>query len=407
MTERRTFGGAAATACVALGVALGLLITDGGVAARAQDASSPTQNPLAGSEVFEAKGCMACHAVNGLGGNVGPDLGRIPRRRSFYELAASLWNHVPKMETWMAEYGIDQRTMDAREAADLISFLFTVDYFDAPGDVAVGKRLFTEKKCIVCHQAGDYGGAVGPDLDRLGQFGSPILVAATMWNHGPAMAERMAEAGVQRPTFEGAELNDLIAYLQSIAPEPIEGPVYVLPGRAEAGRVIFVEKRCQECHSVQGVGGRVGPSLAGEGRRWGLTEFAAAMWNKAPAMTSVMKEREIAVPQLGGTEMADLVAYLYSIEYFAEFGDPELGERRLQENGCLDCHALNGRYGESAGDLARVGGLESPAALAAVLWNHAPVMGESATKLRKEWPELTPEELADLTAFLQELTGGS
>lgn len=401
MTGRRFSGRFA----VFVYVALGFLVAEGRVSARAQEAVSPTQNPLAGSEVFEEKGCMACHAVNGLGGSVGPDLGQVPRRRSFYELAASLWNHVPKMEAWMAEYGIDQRQMSASEAADLIGFLFTVDYFDAPGDVSVGKRLFTEKKCFVCHRVGDYGGDVGPDLKRLGQFGSPILVAATMWNHGPAMAERMEEVGVERPTFEGSELNDLIAYLQSIAPEPIQGPVYVLPGRAEAGRVIFVEKRCQECHSVQGVGGRVGPPLAGQGRHWGLTEFAAAMWNKLPAMTDVMEERGITVPRLGGTEMADLVAYLYSIEYFAEFGEPELGEQRLQENGCLDCHSLRGRYGDGAGDLARVDGLESPAALAAALWNHAPLMGESALTLRREWPELSPEELADLTAFLQELTG--
>lgn len=405
MTGKRFSGRLKVFVCVMLSVAVVFLATEGRrVSAWAQEAVSPTQNPLAGSDVFEEKGCMACHAVNGLGGTVGPDLGQVPRRRSFYELAASLWNHVPKMETWMAEYGIDQRQMNAHEAADLIGFLFTVDYFDAPGDVAVGKRLFTGKRCFVCHRVGDYGGDVGPDLARLGQFGSPILVAATMWNHGPAMAERMEELGVERPIFEGSELNDLIAYLQSIAPEPIEGPVYVLPGRAEAGRVIFVEKRCQECHSVQGVGGRAGPPLAGHGRRWGLTEFAAAMWNKAPAMTAVMEE-EMAIPRLGGTEMADLVAYLYSIDYFAEFGDPEMGEQRLVDKGCLDCHSLRGRYGDGAGDLARVGGLESPAALAAVLWNHAPLMGESAVALRKDWPELTPEELADLTAFLQELTG--
>ncbi|NIR31746.1 MAG: c-type cytochrome, partial [Gammaproteobacteria bacterium] len=38
------------------------------------------QNPLAGSRVFGAMGCVKCHAVNGLGPSVGPDLGQIAQR---------------------------------------------------------------------------------------------------------------------------------------------------------------------------------------------------------------------------------------------------------------------------------------------------------------------------------------
>jgi cytochrome c551/c552 len=385
---------------VSLGLALASFLLWGPQAAHAQERLGLTQNPLAGSQVFGSKGCVKCHAVNGLGGKVGPDLGRISGRRSFYELAAAMWNHLPGMGQAMREHGIERPQLSEREAGDLIAFLFTLDYFDPPGDVEAGQRLFTEKKCVVCHQVGVYGGVVGPSLDHLGQYGSPILVAAAMWNHGPAMAEMMKAKGIKRPRFRGTELVDLISYLESASPAPLQGPLYVLPGGAEEGRVLFTEKGCIRCHSVYGVGGRVGPDLARRRTQWGLTEFAAAMWNKAPKMTAEMKTRGMDVPRLGAGEMADLVAYLYSVQYFAESGDAERGRRLLRSKGCLTCHSLDSRGGRIASDLSERIGLSSPAEVISSLWNHSGLM-EAADSGRIEWPLLSPDEMADIAAFLQ------
>ncbi|UCF21550.1 MAG: c-type cytochrome [Gemmatimonadota bacterium] len=356
------------------------------------------QNPLAGSSVFGSKGCVKCHSVNGLGGTVGADLGRISQRRSFYDLAAAMWNHLPSMGKAMEEHDIARPEMSSREAGDLIAFLFTLDYFDPPGDVVKGKELFVEKKCVVCHQVGLYGGVIGPSLDQLSRYGSPILVAAAMWNHGPGMAELMEERGIKRPTFSGSELTDLISYLESVSPAPLEGPLYVLPGDPEEGRVLFIEKECIECHSVQAVGGRVGPDLTRRGNQWGLTEFAAAMWNKAPRMVAEMKRRGIHLPALGAGEMADLVAYLYSVQYFAELGDADRGRQLLSTKGCLACHSVAGAGGDTASDLARVSGIGSPAEVISALWNHSTQMegtDESA------WPTFTAQEMADVAAFMQ------
>jgi mono/diheme cytochrome c family protein len=361
----------------------------------------PAQSPLAGSRIFGAKGCVKCHAVNGVGGGLGPDLGRVSQRRSLQELAANMWNHMPRMGEMMREYGIERPQFDARDAGDLIAFLFTLHYFDPPGDAEAGERLFTEKQCVVCHQVGLYGGVIGPNLQYLSRFGSPILVASAMWNHGPAMAEAMQERGLTRPTFRGSELTDLISYLESVSPEPLEGPVYVIPGSAEEGRVVFIEKNCIECHSVRGSGGRVATDLAERGLYLGLTEFAAAMWNKAPAMMEAMERERIHVPQLGAGEMADLVAYLYSVQYFAEAGNAAQGRRRLGEKGCLSCHSVGGRGGNSAVDLASVAGMDSPAAVISALWNHSAVIETGAEGQEITWPRLDPAEMADVMAFLQ------
>ncbi len=371
--------------------------------ASAQPLFSPTQDPVAGSRIFGAKGCVKCHAINGMGGKIGPDLGRIPRPRSFYDLAAAMWNHLPTMAERMRQLGISRPHLDPRETGDLIAFLFTLDYFDPPANLQAGKRLFTEKKCVVCHQAGGTGGVVGPNLDFLTQYGSPILVAAAMWNHGPAMAEAMRARRIERPTFTDLELLNLIAYLKSASPAPAEGPLYLLPGRPDVGQRLFVEKGCVECHSAGGQGGRAGPDLAERGLHRSLTQFAAAMWNKAPAMLEAMKARGISLPQLWPEEMADLVAYLYSVRYFAEPGDPRKGRERLTDKGCLGCHSLSGQGGKVASDLARVKGLDAPATVIAALWNHSFIMKHRTERRQASWPQFRPEEMADLVAFLQPL----
>lgn len=369
--------------------------------AGAQELPGLTQNPIAGAQVFGAKGCVTCHSVNGLGGKVGPDLGRIPQRRSFYELAATMWNHLPRMSAEMRERGIERPQMSAQDVADLIAFLFTIDYFDPPGDVESGSKLFSEKKCVVCHQLGSYGGVIGPNLDFLGRYGSPILVAAAMWNHGPRMMNAMKARGLERPTFSGSELTDLVAYLESVMPGQLEGSLFVLPGRAADGRVVFVEKSCIQCHRVAGRGGPLAVDLAARGRQLGLMEFAAAMWNKAPSMISAMRQMGITVPQLGAVEMADLVAYLYSVQYFAEAGEAASGERRLREKGCMRCHSLNGRGGTSAPDLALVKGMDTAAGVISSLWNHALVMQAAMEGQGIEWPTFRAQDMADIAAFFE------
>lgn len=385
-------------------VVVALVLSAG--AAWAQPVFTPSQDPLAGARVFGTKGCSKCHSVNGVGGKIGPDLARIARPRTFYDLAADMWNHLQRMTARMQELGIARPRLDARETADLVGFLFTLNYFDAPGNPEAGRKLFTEKRCVICHTYGGVGGVVGPTLDHLSQFRSPIYVASAMWNHGPQMAERMKERGIERPAFTGNDLRDLIAYLAPGTAGPEEGPVYALPGRPEAGRQLFAAKRCIECHAVGGVGGRVGPDLVARGVRQSPVEFATTIWNKAPAMAAAMKPRNITLPQLSPGEMADIVAYLYSVRYFGNAGNIANGWTVATQKGCLNCHGVAGERGKPAGDLSKVRGLDSPAAALASLWNHAAVTPPSVTGGQKwEWPLFKPQEMADLIALLQSLGG--
>jgi mono/diheme cytochrome c family protein len=342
--------------------------------------------------------------VNGVGAKVGPDLGRIQGNRSFNDLAAAMWNHLPTMAAKMKELHQLFPQLDSAEAGDLIAFLFTQNYFEGLGNVDSGKKLFNKKGCIRCHQIGGVGGVLGPSLDAVGQSGAPMTLAAAMWNHGPTMAEAMQARGIERPNLTASELRDLVAYLRAAAPERAGAPVSILPGRVNEGRILFEKKQCIKCHSIQGKGGNIGPDLGRRGLYRNLVEFATALWNKAPAMLRAMKLRKVTVPQLNGEEMADIVAYLRSFQYFGEPGNPDLGRRLLWEKQCLNCHSLDGRDGKGAPDLALAKGLGSPAAIIAALWSHGDLMTEPARERSLSWPQLKSDEVAHLMAFFERST---
>ena len=382
--------------CAALALAVMLPL-----AHRAAAQPVPGQDPAAGARVFESAGCAKCHSIAGRGGKVGPDLSRTTRAHSFYDLAAAMWDHLPKMTARMQQMGMARVKLDAREAGDLAAFLYTQHYFDTAGRAEVGKRLFAEKKCITCHQVEGRGGAVGPSVDAFKHFTSPLVVASAMWNHGPQMAEAMKAQAVERPTLSAAELRDLIAFLSPATAR--EGSVPALAGSAEQGRLLFGERGCVQCHPI---GGGVGPALIARGKRQSQIEFAAALWNKAPAMQAARKPEMGPPPQLSPEDMANLVAYLDSTGYFAGSGSITRGWSVLAAKGCLTCHGVHGELGKPASDLTRASSLGSRAGVLASLWNHTTVTAPAPGGGRAAWPTIQTQEMADLVALLQAIQRG-
>lgn len=150
-------------------------------------------------------------------------------------------------------------------------------------------------------------------------------------------------------------------------------------------------------------GGKIGPDLGTADRRVGLINFAAATWNKSPAMTDVVKRARITAAELRGEEMADILAYLYSVQYSAESGDATRGAQLVRAKGCLDCHAVSGGA-RRAVNLAHARGLATQAGVISALWNHV-LIAEQAAAGSRAWPTMTDSEMADLAAYLQGFGG--
>lgn len=198
--------------------------------ASAQEPFTPTQDPVTGARLFEVKGCAQCHAINGVGGKDGPDLGRIEQPRSLYDLAAAMWNHLPRMAKRMWTSRADRPYLTANEMSDLIAFLSAPRSFETPdqvergkqlrgrpGDPQRGQHLVAEKGCLGCHSLTGPGGKAAGSLDWLKGLDSPWTVIATMWNHSFLMELKSEERNSAWPLLSPDEMADLVAFLRAHA----------------------------------------------------------------------------------------------------------------------------------------------------------------------------------------------
>ncbi len=173
-------------------------------------------SPARGEKVFADKGCSTCHAIRGVGGRTGPDLGTKGLHKSVTEIAGLMWNHEPEMWARMQASGIPLPGFSDQEISDVIAYLFFLQYFDPPGDVARGRELYIEKGCVLCHYTPR--GAekrLAPDLSTSAAVSSPLELSSAMWNHAPVMEAQIRERGLPWPRFEDDDVRDLVEYLRA------------------------------------------------------------------------------------------------------------------------------------------------------------------------------------------------
>ena len=85
------------------------------------------------------------------------------------------------------------------------------------------------------------------------------------------------------------------------------------PMNSHRGRELFIQKGCVICHSINDVGGAIGPSLnaADMPEPMNAFEFAARMWRGAPAMAQMQQDLLGEFISLSGQDLADLVAFAH------------------------------------------------------------------------------------------------
>jgi mono/diheme cytochrome c family protein len=361
-----------------------------------------TGDPIRGRELFVSKGCLECHAVRGVGGAIGPDLGLKVFNKSVYEIGGILWNHSPLMSQKMAQLGIRRPTFDSSEMLDLISFLFFLNYFDPDADPQKGAQVWVDKECVSCHSMGTEGGKVGPDLGSIGGSVNPVFLAQGMWNHGMEMLETLRQLNLPMPVFRGSEMVDLSAYIRLKNRNPRRQLLNM--GNPKQGEQLFRAKGCTSCHRS---GGSWGPELGGPQFQATVSQIAGQMWNHLPRMSEQMTRQGIAFPTFSGEQMNDLITYLYSLAYVGKPGDAENGAVVFQQKGCVTCHGSSETEIQgSAPDLTALS-MDSALGTIPTMWNHALGMEDQMKERQIAWPRFENSEMADLQAYLRKMKDAS
>ena len=339
-------------------------------------------NAERGQALFRDLKCTLCHSVNGAGGKKAPDLGR-SQDRGFdpYQLAGLIWNHAPKMWGAMEREHLAAPAVDEQQSADLFAFFYAASYFEKPGNSGRGRHLFVLRRCGQCH------GTTAPvhaGIKPVAEWDSPwdpIALAQRMWNHSGDMARALDESQVPYPLFTAQDLTDILAWLRSLRPKG--RAVEFAPLSPESGRALLESKGCATCH-------RGTQALEGHTTRYGLTDFAAAMWDH-PFRTAYHQT------PLSDDDMRRLVGYLVATQFFEERGNPQIGGRLFAKKQCSTCHD-----DPSSGAPARseMTGRMTSFGMVAALWKHGPAMQLSMRQRNIPWPQFKGSEMADVSAYL-------
>lgn len=191
--------------------ASGAMHKRGGTAGRAHMAGEMYYgNPEIGKKLFEARGCAECHAVRGVGGTLGPDLGKMYHEHNVLQMAARFWSHSPAMLKTLQGMQREWPKLQKGDLAHIIAYLHSPEVIGNPES---GKRVFADKGCSTCHAVKGEGGKIGPDLVAGPHPHTQLDFVAAMWNHFPQMVAMMEAMKVPKVEFKHEEMADLLAYL--------------------------------------------------------------------------------------------------------------------------------------------------------------------------------------------------
>jgi len=189
-----------------------------------------TDEVVLGKRVWHKYNCNDCHTILGIGGYYSPDVTKTYSMRGKAWLKAFLKNPQspdPKRRK-MPNFNLNDD-----EIKKLITYFKWVDAIDTnqwppkpvgeakPIEVALkekpqtllGKNVFDQYRCDLCHKIGDKGGTIGPDLTHEGSKGDFLWLAKQIRD------PKSNKPDTQMPPFpqisEG-EIKALVDYLVSL-----------------------------------------------------------------------------------------------------------------------------------------------------------------------------------------------
>ncbi len=222
--------------------------------------------------------------------------------------------------------------------------LLTHDYVTEPvsDESRRGESIYNEANCVQCHSIKNAGGNLGPMLDGIGYRRPAEFLYARLCNSREAKETYFKLTGQNasayiHPRLSRESATALVSFLMTI-PEPEGGFVLTphvmsLPAAKRqinstfkpmaqnkssmAGEKLFNNKGCIACHTVNNVGGWMGPNLDGVGGRLDRSSIIKNISNPARVSKEVAGDIDV-LPQmpklnLSDEEISKLADYLLTL----------------------------------------------------------------------------------------------
>ncbi|MBI2880053.1 MAG: c-type cytochrome [Candidatus Tectomicrobia bacterium] len=351
-----------------------------------------------GKTLFESRGCLACHAIDGKGGAFGPDLGRVGAKVN----ADWVVNWVKDPKRYDPGTAMPDLRLSDAEAQDLAAYLLSrgkpaparpeiIAQLKDPAAIQEGRRLVENYGCYGCHniQGTEKIGRLSVELTTFANkkpaeldFGDVTQIPETWdaWLFAKLKNPRIFSTdriSLRMPNFylTDEEVKALMTFLQRADGHEMAGEFVrkLSPREAalERGRRLVEKYNCAGCHVIEGKGGDIRPFykdpslappvLAGEGAKVQPGWLFGFLKRPVPLRPWLA----VRMPTFGLTdeEAAALVSY-FSAQVEKEMGSPYLfvddgaidrgnvavGKFLFQTFQCLECHQQ--ATGKEAADLA-------------------------------------------------------
>jgi cytochrome c2 len=136
--------------------------------------------------------------------------------------------------------------------------------------------------------------------------------------------------------------------------------------------------------------------------------LSQGLWNHGLTIFSQMSQIGLKWPKLRGTEIMDLLKYIWSEAKGAKegpsfkFGNPREGKEIFDEKGCNKCHSVHNEGAKMSEDLGKIAKTfyTSSSQIASSMWNKGPTMLAKISQIQSESPKFTYKEMADLLTYL-------
>jgi mono/diheme cytochrome c family protein len=387
-----------------------------------------------GKTRFSEARCISCHAVEGKGGHLAPDLAKIASKTT----AAWIFNNIKKVHLLqpgveMPQYGLSTEEIAAitaymeSEFVDRDSPVDTIAVSQPPPDFyEQGIALFNQYNCGGCHNLSTekVSPSRGPDLTAIGSkktyqidFGKTNL-PHTLYDYIDAKIRSPRNFGetARMPEYQLNETDNqaITAVLLSFQNEPIPSEfirtVPPAPQYDPQGNVGQIIKKysCLKCHTINKTGGTIAPDLSVVGSQL-QTKWVESYFKVPYSLRPIMEER---MPNLFITEeeIKTLTDYFFkvlisdslSIEVSLDNSAEAIARGQglfIERYGCQSCHIIGGNGGYVGPPLDKAGDRLTPG------WIYHWLLDPQKYKPETFEPRsgLSKAEARDLTSYLMSL----